>query len=333
MSVTVGHLVIGPHRHGVVRCAADMAAAIGGPRVTVATTTDARAALPMRTDRVHVHFTDRLFGSTAAVAADEFTVVAELVGAPTSVTLHDVPQPSDGSAFTMRADAYRRVITAADGVIVSSEHERLLLGEYVGPAADVRVIPLALEAPRAPSRPRPPRRDDVGVLGFIYPGKGHAEVIEALATVDGDVGILAVGDASEGHQHLVTDLAAAAERSGVRFATTGFVDDADLESVLRSVGVPVAFHRHLSASGSINSWITAGRRPLVPRNRYTEEIEARTPGALWIHGDSTEALACAIGEAVADPELTWTDDTVVPFPSTAQAAEMYRAAFDEWALR
>ncbi|GAA1458250.1 hypothetical protein [Williamsia maris] len=332
MTPTVCHVIVGPRRHGVVRHAMATAAVVGGPVVIADDIAELRGRSIPDAERIHIHFTDRLFGATATLGADEFVSLTNALDRPVSATLHDVPQPSDGHAFAMRVAAYRRVIDAVDGVVVSSDHERTLLADHTD-RRGVDVIPLALDRAPTPPGERAPTRPVVGVLGFIYPGKGHAEIIEALGGADADLGLLALGAVADGHEDMIADLTTRAADVDVAFETTGFVPDTALEAALRSVAVPVAFHRHLSASASINTWIEAGRRPLVPRNRYTAEIEADSPGVLWLHGDSVGDLRDAIARAAAEPELTWVADDVVVFPSSEQVAAMYRARFDAWSRR
>lgn len=95
----IAHLVVGPEGHGVTRCALDLhdtAALRDEPLVRVLDGTSgdlAGISLPGRVS-VHVHVTDRLFGRSAPEAADRLEPL--LRAHPTTVTLHDVPQPSDG---------------------------------------------------------------------------------------------------------------------------------------------------------------------------------------------------------------------------------------------
>lgn len=323
MTEPVLHLVHGPPEHGVVRCALDLAAALRSPVVH-------ESELGTITAPLHVHFTDRLFGTSAPLAADAFVALVSSHCAPISVTLHDIPQPSDGRGYAARTDAYRRVVDAAHAVAVSSRHEKMLLAEALGIDHSPSVVPLAIDHDRTPPKCPPQQRKDIAVMGFVYPGKGHREVLEALTPVNTEYGFLAIGSASTGHEHLVTDLRADAHRLGRRFEITGFVPDDALTALLTAVAVPVAFHRHMSASGSINSWIAAGRRPLVPRGRYVDEMEDRSPGSLWIHDDSESALGEAIETALRHPGRTWRAQDVVPYPSMAQAAALYRAEFDRW---
>ena len=322
MTGPVHHLVVGPDEHGVVRCARELASATGSPVIS-------DLEHPPPDTAVHVHFTDRLFGRNATEAADAFTALAERHLAPITVTVHDVPQASDGHAFEARKDCYRRVIDCAAIVVVSSMHERLLLEDILDHRHDVRVIPLPIGRAAERTADGVAPRKVVGVLGFVYPGKGHEEVLGAMTSLDADVDVLSIGSASPGHESMIDELGSAAEQLGRSFTSTGFVPDAELDEILRSVAIPVAFHRHVSASGSINSWIAAGRRPLVPRGRYVEEMETNSPGALWIHDNSIEGLAAAMAEALRHPDMTWQQHDVVAYPTLEQAAVLYRALFDE----
>ena len=324
--MSVHHLVVGPATHGVTRLALQLAAGESTTRVdrplVPADVGWLLAALP--SSGTHAHVTDRLFGAGPAEAAD---VVTALAATPLSVTLHDLPQESDGAdSMRRRAACYAAVARVARRVVVSSEHERLLLEEcfaLTGARADdpdVAVVPLPVD--RAGDHPvgaaaTPP---DVGVLGFVYPGKGHAEVLAALTDLDPDVGLLVLGAPSPGHQDVVDALVGSARALGRRLVVTGYLPDAELAHRLTSVAVPVAAHRHVSASGSINSWLCAGRRPLVSRSRYTVELAGRLPGALTLYDD----LPVALRRALAEPSSTWLVPGTPLGPGVAEVAGRYR---------
>ncbi len=194
------------------------------------------------------------------------------------VTLHDLPQASDGARnLPRRSEAYRRVAQAARHVVVASRHEERLL-RACGADVPCSVVPLPVpDLTHAPAAaPATPLRA-VAVLGYLYPGKGHEQVLAALDALPSGAGLTAVGRPSDGHEDLVAALADQARAVGRTVEVTGFVPDADLPAVLRSPVLPVAPHEHLSASGSINAWTGAGRRPLVPRSDYVTELEERTP--------------------------------------------------------
>ncbi|MEZ0166676.1 hypothetical protein AB2L27_18110 [Kineococcus sp. LSe6-4] len=263
---------------------------------------------------VHVHVTDRLFGRSPEEAADVLVAVA--AGRDVVVSLHDLPQASDGARnLPRRSAAYRRIAQAARHVVVASRHEERLL-RACGADVACTVVPLPVpDLTRTPAAaPATPLRT-VAVLGYLYPGKGHEQVLAALDALPAGVGLTAVGRPSDGHEDLVEALAARARAAGRTCEVTGYVPDADLPGLLRSPVLPVAPHEHLSASGSINAWTGAGRRPLVPRSDYVDELEDRAPGALWVYEPG--GLADALARAWARPELTWARPGTVPGPTVA----------------
>lgn len=310
--LTVTHLIIGPDEHGVVRCAVELAAADGGPVVRLAT---AEATAEAPTGPVHLHFTDRLFGPTAEAGAAAFDRLAARLEALT-VTLHDVPVVDGSSWQSRRATTYAAVCAAARGVVVSSHHEAARLATFspVRPA----VIPLPVEPFRGAGDPSSDRDQNVVVLGFVYPGKGHDEALDALPA---GAGLMVLGRASDGHQDVVEQLEAQAARLGRRFSVSGFVPDAELPAHLRNAAVPLAPHRQVSASGSIATWLAAGRRPLVPDTPYAREIATAHPGTLTIYADLAPALASAWDH----PETTWLTAGTPTGPTRTEVAGAYRA--------
>ncbi|KQS73709.1 hypothetical protein [Modestobacter sp. Leaf380] len=294
----VGHLLVGPADHGVVRYARELAEADGSPLVQGA-------------ELVQVHYTDRLFAPTAEESAAAFTTLAADLGRPLVVALHDVP-PDDGSVLQQRrARAYAAVVDTAAAVVVNSEHEAARLRAFSDVVATV--VPLPVQP--LPAGPVPPPDGQVVVLGFLYPGKGHEEALRALPA---GVGLTALGKPSDGHADLVDELSALGP-----LTVTGYVPDEELPARLRAASVPLAPHRHVSASGSIGSWLAAGRRPLVPDVAYTREVAARCPGALWLYEDLAPALAAAL----ADPASTWLTPGTPTGPDLAATLESYRAVW------
>lgn len=308
----ITHLVVGPSEHGVRRYAARLAevSAAGTRRVDLP---DAGMPVSLTGDRVLCHFTDRIFGTDARSAAHRFARCC--AGAQRlTVVLHDIPQASDGAGRSVRTQGYLAVCELADEVVVNSAHEALLLramsrcrGEVWADALAARthVVPLPVPDPPTMSevvsgqgRHGPPV---VATLGFIYPGKGLEEVIDAAADLAPTPRVVNLGRASPGHEDLVEQLTERARQRGVSWSSTGWLSDAELARWTRTVAVPVAAHRHLSASGSINTWLAAGRRPLVTPSRYTREMAARMPGSMHLADD----LGAAIGSALDDPATTW----------------------------
>lgn len=340
MTVRIGHLVVGEQRHGVVRFAEGVLSGLpaGGTVVRACTVADLTAepewAAPLAgAALVHLHYTDRLFGAHCVESARTFTDIADhlrhRIGTPSSVTLHDLPQPGDGAArYRRRAACYRSVVEAASGVVVCSEHEAALLNGLGAAPRPRAVIPLPIDHPPGPA---PQRRGDgqVTVLGFLHPGKGHAGALQAMRGLPPAVGMVALGRCADGHGHLEPELAAAARASGRTLQITGFVDGAELPGRLHRAGVPLAPNEVVSASASISTWLTAGRRPLVPAGSYTREVEHRCPGALWTYrpGELPHALA----RALAEPGLTWLDPAVRLGPSTPAVSVAYARALARFA--
>ncbi|MGS0684420.1 hypothetical protein ACVBEQ_04535 [Nakamurella sp. GG22] len=350
----------GPEQHGITRFARQIASAAISLGFAGAVMHEAQPhrliglvdRLPGETRLLHLQLNDWLFAD-AGLDADAF--IDQLADRLRSrrvalaVTVHDLPQASDGpTLYQRRCGTYRHLIASAVGVVVSSEHESLLLQEALGDTAaaatpeprphgtPLTVIPLPID-PLAPFRPtgtasthlsdgtlRPEPGDPgptIGIFGYVYPGKGHREVVEEVMGIDPAPVVVAVGRAAARHAELLDELTCFAGRRGILFRCTGYVPDSDLQDMLREVTVPVAPHTHISASGSINSWLAAGRRPLVPAGRYVDELERRMPGALWIYQPGE--LRPNVERAIADPELTWLSKDVQVGPTTLVVAQRY----------
>lgn len=321
-------LLSGPPRHGVRMHAMALAGHTpGGQMANIGD--EPFPALPM--GRVHLHFTDRIFGSNAEEAAER---VGEIIGGrPMTVTLHDLPQASDGPAFRRRQVGYVRVAAAARGVQVSSEHELDLLQQAWravgnGTLPPVSVVPLPVDRPlRWGPPPESGQESAVVVLGFVYPGKGHAETLRAMKLLPTTVPLVAVGAASDGHDDLLVQLRRGAAAQRRSFECTGYVTEDVLERWVERAAVPVCAHTHISASGSINRWISGGRRPIVTPGRYVAELAQHAPWAVTV----AEDLPAAIEVALQDPASTWIQESGwddVALPDTARAAALQLAAID-----
>ncbi|MDQ1124404.1 hypothetical protein [Microbacterium trichothecenolyticum] len=309
-------LLVHPGSHGVAVYAREIAAEVIrhalGTRLSAP---DALAAVPAGTP-VHAHVTDRLWGASPEEAARALTALAGRH--PLAVTLHDVPQASDGERNLPRRRAfYRAVAEAARGVAVNSVHEHELLREEEVWHGAVEVVPLPVQSV-APTDPGP-SDDAVGVLGYFYPGKGHDEALVATAAA-GMTRLVVLGRASDGHGADLEAFVRRAADRGVAVEVTGWLDDADMVQRARRVAVPVIAHRHVSASGSLASWIGWGRRPVAVRNRYVDEMAALRPGTLQVV--DSDALAVAVSTARGDAAGTWHGIDPVPF-GRSDAARSY----------
>jgi glycosyltransferase involved in cell wall biosynthesis len=318
-------------RHGVTLYAQRLADVLTARHASAEPTdeaaTDAERHSQGHTERVHAHFTDRLWGLDPASAAEAVERLAQR--ASVTVTLHDLPQASDGARnLPRRAAAYARVVAAASGVVCNSRHEAALLQRFVG-AETTAVIPLPVDPqPDGPAGAGAGARravGAVGVLGYIYPGKGHHRVLRAvgglrrwpLPVVE------ALGRASDGHERDLESLRRTARYSGVALQVTGFLSEAAMLERCRRTAVPVIAHQHVSASGSLASWLAAGRRPLVLRSPYMEEMAELHRDALTLV--DARSLGEAIEHALVHPESTWLGEEAQLGPTTRQVAERYRA--------
>jgi len=227
------------------------------------------------------------------------TVTAQIASALLSVT--GVPAHLEG-IFITTPTGYFQVAEACAGVVVASTHERARL-RRAGIGTPVDVIPLPIVPLAAPTtQRRATRRRSVAILGFVYPGKGHAEVIAAVGSLPPDVQVVALGRASDGHQPLVDCLRRTATSTDRRLLVTGYLDDATLADALHQVDVPVVAARSVSASASAATWIAAGRRPLVARNAYATELAAYDADLVTLY--DPEHLTSAIERAIDDPSTT-----------------------------
>lgn len=320
-------VVIGPAGHGVVEYALDAASAVArgdaGAVVIrvpdVAGLADALDSATARAAAVHLHVTDALFGATLEDAAE--TVAAATRRHRVSLTLHDLPQPSDGERnLPRRARAYRRMAEGAVGVAVSSHHEAALFAEFVDADRATGVVPLGTRHAVAPSPAAPDGVASGGsgptrilMAGYIYPGKGHDDVIDAAGRLTRSTGraveVVVLGGVVPGHEVEADRLTERAAHAGVAVTVTGFLTEADYRRGIASAGIPVVAHRHYSASRSLLDWAEAGRRALVVPTRYTTEMAALRPGTLRLAGtqgdsDVVSGLVEALTEAAQDPAST-----------------------------
>lgn len=323
-------LLWGPPGHGVTDYGADVAAAASRidatlPVTAVADLDDARGAVRPGADagaddatRTHLHVTDRLLGSSPEQAAEALEELAAATAL--TITLHDVPQHSDGTMYARRVAAYARFVAAAERVVVNSEHERMLVAEHLPDAPEVTVIPLGTRRAAVSAQTPVDERAEAGdlvvlIAGFVYPGKGHAvalraaaEAVSRLRASGAPVGravVRALGRASAGHDGDVRALSELADSLGARFEITGFLAADEFAAELRSPGIPLAAHEHVSASRSMLDWVEAGRRALVVDSRYAREMDALRPdtGILFTGAE----LPARLADAWREPALTRLD--------------------------
>lgn len=284
------HLIVGPDGHGVTEYALGLARATGADVIREEAFGD--SALPA--EPIHVTFTDHLFGDTAD------TLLARLDGRPFSVSLHDIPQPEEGAVrYERRAGIYRKLAGAADVAVVNSEHEASFFTADA-PAAAAAPTVIRLPIPVIDS-PFAPEAGTVGVLGFLYPGKGHEDLIAALPGAK----LRFLGAVSADHE----EWADALVRSAEDVELTGWLTDEELAREMGRIAVPVCPHRHFSASGSLMAWLGAGRTVLVTDSDYAREIDAWLPGRVTLVADGgwRDAVDRHVPEQLDPPRYGWAE--------------------------
>lgn len=287
----------GPDHHGAVRHTVQVAALLRDRGVDVSLTRSLAAGEGEAL--TWTPFTDALFGRDIASAAHAFRTWAGSRHGPLVVTLHDVPgSDPDPARDHRRIAGYQAVVDRADAVAVCSADEAARVRAVLGRAATV--VPLPVE-PLSPAGPRPgwASRPSVGVLGFVYPGKGHDLAVEAARRTGADV--VAIGGAGPGSQALLAQLREQAGRGGVELVVTGPLTERDLHAAALAVDVPLAAYATRSASASLHTWLACGRRPVAIPGPYADELSSRWTGVIDVRSDLHEAVT----EALADPGRTW----------------------------
>lgn len=294
------HLVVGPEGHGVTVYAENLAAAVGAEVIRMEEFDPTETPHP--NEPVHITFTDHLFGANPDEAVR--AVLNYIADRPFSLSLHDIPQPQEGQErFAKRRAAYEKLAAAATLVTVNSHSEAAF---FDGTATNPLIIRLPIPRIDSPFRPEP---GTVGILGFIYPGKGHEELITALAGTDYQLRFL--GGVSIGHEEWAHSLAEHAE-------ITGWLTDEELAEEAGKIEIPVCAHRHYSASGSLMTWLGAGRNVLASDSPYTREISDWLPGRITLvqPGSWQEAIAAFNPRQMDPPNYGW-----------AEVAEKWRNAW------
>lgn len=294
----IHHLIVGPAGHGVTEYALALAGELGAD---VIREEHFDPSGPLPNGPIHVAFTDHLFGDGPQEGVDKLR--ARVGARPLSVSFHDVPQAEEGEArFARRAGAYRELAARADLNVTNSEHE----ARFFDSAATVIRLPIPVI-----DSPYDPEPGTVGVLGFLYPGKGHEDIAAALRGSGRRLRFL--GSVSKGHEAWAENLVAGAENAQV----TGWLTDAELAREMGRIAVPVCAHRHFSASGSLMTWLGAGRNVLASDSDYTREIDAWLPGRITlVSGSWREAVDAFEPTVMEPPRYGW--------------AEVARAWEDAW---
>jgi glycosyltransferase involved in cell wall biosynthesis len=238
--------------------------------------------------------------------------------APIVVTLHDVFAPRSMREAWLEGETWntRLVGRLGDRFVVHSEDE---VGRTRGllPTDHVRVVPHFVEH-RQPTISRDEARRRLGVdarrvltlLGFIYGRKGHKRMLEAIPRLPAEVLVVYAGGNVAGREVALANIRERARQLRLdddRLRITGWLTDQQLDDWIAATDLAILPFRDLSASGSLSTWIAAGKPILVSDLPGFAEYNERVPGALRIaHSLEPVVLANAIerelGTDLPDPD-------------------------------
>jgi glycosyltransferase involved in cell wall biosynthesis len=121
----------------------------------------------------------------------------------------------------------------------------------------------------------------ITLQGYIYPGKGHRLLLEAVAQIP-EATLVFAGGPSAGSNALQAALESRAAELGLtdRLRITGYLDEATLIQYLQATDVAVCPFEKLSASGSIATWIALGKQPLASDLPQIRELNGMVAGAI-----------------------------------------------------
>jgi glycosyltransferase involved in cell wall biosynthesis len=228
------------------------------------------------------------------------------------VTLHDIFDRRGVRERYLDADAWtlRWLGRAADRIVVHSEVEVERLRGFI-PLGRIRVVPHFVERRSLPLGPDEARarlglsgRRVVTLLGFVYGRKGHRYAVEAVPYLPEDVVMVYAGGPVAGRSYVYDLATAKAEelRLGERFRITGYLSEEELETWVAATHLAILPFTDLSASGSLSSWISAGKPMLVSDLPGFREYDGRVPGALHFFGPAEPGpLGHAISRVLAGP--------------------------------
>lgn len=199
--------------------------------------------------------------------------------------------------------ATRRLVRRAGRVLVCTHAEADRLHDMV-PAERLTVLPHFVEerslsetSAEAKAVLRLAGSFVCTVLGFIHRAKGHALVVEALPQCPENVQVVFAGRPAIGSKGFVEQLRTRAEALGVadRLRITGYLAEPSLNRYLAATDLALCPFEEVSASGSLSTWIAAGRPILASEQPQIAEYNAMAPGAIATFSPYTpSALADAV---------------------------------------
>ncbi|MER3433506.1 MAG: glycosyltransferase [Leptolyngbya sp. ERB_1_1] len=199
--------------------------------------------------------------------------------------------------------ALHQVIERSQTVLVCTQEEARRLRDRTT-SSKVKVVPHFVEA-RHLQIDRAEARKSLGLdgltvitlLGFIYSGKGHQLLIEALPQLPDTVKVVFAGGANSGQEAYYQGLMALAEKIGVsdRIRVTGYLSEQDLEQYLIATDLAVCPFQRASASGSLSTWISVAQPILASNIAQVSEYNDLEPNAIQVFHPYT---ATALGQSI-----------------------------------
>ena len=233
------------------------------------------------------------------------------------VTLHDVFDRDGLRQRHLQPDVWslRWLGRTADRVVVHSQIEVERLRGII-PMDKMRVVPHYVEHRQLELSPdEPPAslgvkdRRVVTLLGFVYGRKGHRYAVEAVPFMPDDAVMVYAGGPVAGRSY-VYDLALSKAQEldlGDRFRITGYLSDEEMATWISATHLAILPFTDLSASGSLSSWISAGKPMLVSDLPGFREYGRRVPGALNFFGPTEpwplgSAISGLLSRPLRDPD-------------------------------
>jgi glycosyltransferase involved in cell wall biosynthesis len=233
------------------------------------------------------------------------------------VTLHDVFDREGLRQRHLQPDVWslRWLGRTADRVVVHSQIEVERLRGII-PMDKMRVVPHFVEHRQLELSPAEARarlglsdRRVVTLLGFVYGRKGHRYAVEAVPFMPDDAVMVYAGGPVAGRSY-VYDLALSKAQEldlGDRFRITGYLSDEEMATWISATHLAILPFTDLSASGSLSSWISAGKPMLVSDLPGFREYGRRVPGALNFFGPTEpwplgSAISGLLSRPLRDPD-------------------------------
>jgi len=201
--------------------------------------------------------------------------------------------------------ATKHLARRAAQILVCTHEEARRLHGIVAPEQRT-VIPHFVED-RAIDIAPPDAKEELGlagrrvctVLGFIHRAKGHALVVEAMPAWPDHVHVVFAGRPAVGSQGFAQKLQQRAKALGVadRLRITGYLEEDTLDRYLAATDLALCPFEQVSASGSLSTWIAAGRPILASDQPQIAEYNAMAAGAIATFTPSTPAALAEAGRA------------------------------------